>query len=67
MQHLQVSSAVRHTHKHTHTRIYIYIYVYVVRRQRVNRLVLVTMVESVYGAVRTDSVHQVDYVSSLKG
>ena len=31
------------------------------------RLVFITMVESVYSAVRTDSLHKADYVWSLKG
>ena len=30
-------------------------------------MVFITVVESVYSAVRTDSLHKADYVSSLKG
>jgi hypothetical protein len=30
-------------------------------------LVFITVVESVYSAVRTDSLYKADYVSSLKG
>ena len=33
----------------------------------INWLVFITMVESVYCAVRTDSLYKADYVSSLKG
>ena len=33
----------------------------------INWLVFVTMVESVYSAVRTDSSYKADYASSLKG
>jgi hypothetical protein len=32
----------------------------------VKRLVFITVVESVYSAVRTDSLYKADYVSSLK-
>jgi hypothetical protein len=32
----------------------------------INCLVLITVVESVYSAVRTDSLYKADYVSSLK-
>jgi len=30
-------------------------------------MVFITVVESVYGTVRTDSLYKADYVSSLKG
>jgi hypothetical protein len=30
-------------------------------------IVFITVVKSVYSAVRTDSLHKVDYISSLKG
>ena len=33
----------------------------------INCLVFITAVESVYSAVRTDSLYKADYVSSLKG
>ena len=33
----------------------------------INWLVFITVVESVYCAVRTDSLYKADYVSSLKG
>ena len=33
----------------------------------INWLVFITMVESVYCAVRTDCLYKADYVSSLKG
>jgi hypothetical protein len=33
----------------------------------INSLVFITMVESAYCAVRTDSLYKADYVSSLKG
>ena len=33
----------------------------------INCLVFITVVESVYCAVRTDSLYKADYVSSLKG
>jgi len=33
----------------------------------INRLVFITEVESVYSAVRTESLYRADYVSSLKG
>jgi hypothetical protein len=33
----------------------------------INRLVFITAVESVYGAVRTDCLYKADYVSYLKG
>jgi hypothetical protein len=33
----------------------------------INWLVFITVVESVYSAVRTDSLYKVDYVKSLKG
>jgi hypothetical protein len=33
----------------------------------INWLVFITVVESVYSAVRTDSLYKADYVSSLKG
>jgi len=33
----------------------------------INRLVFITVVESVYSAVRTDSLYKAEYVSSLKG
>jgi hypothetical protein len=33
----------------------------------INWLVSITMVESVYSAVRTDSLYKADYVSSFKG
>jgi len=33
----------------------------------INRLVFIIVVESVYSAVRTDSLHKADYVSSLQG
>jgi hypothetical protein len=33
----------------------------------VNRLVFITVVESVYCAVRTDFLYKAEYVSSLKG
>jgi len=34
---------------------------------RVNLLVFITVMESVYSAVRTDSLYKADYVSPLKG
>ena len=37
------------------------------RVQKVNWLVFITVVESVYCAVRADSLYKADYVSSLKG
>jgi hypothetical protein len=33
----------------------------------INWLVFITVVESVYSAVRTDSLYKADYVSPLKG
>jgi hypothetical protein len=33
----------------------------------INWLVFITVVESVYCAVRSDSLYEADYVSSLKG
>ena len=33
----------------------------------INWLLFITVVESVYSAVRTDSLYKADYVSSLKG
>ena len=33
----------------------------------INRVVFITVVESVYSAVRTDSLYKADYVWSLKG
>jgi hypothetical protein len=33
----------------------------------INWLVFIAVVESVYSAVRTDSLHKADYVSSFKG
>ena len=33
----------------------------------INWLVFITVVESVYSAVRNDSLYKADYVSSLKG
>ena len=33
----------------------------------INWLVFIAVVESVYSAVRTDSLHKADYLSSLKG
>jgi hypothetical protein len=35
VQHLEISSAVRHTHTHTHTHPHTPVYIYVVRWQRV--------------------------------
>ena len=32
-----------------------------------NRLVFITMLESVYNAVRTDALYKADYFSSLNG
>jgi len=32
----------------------------------INRLVFITAVESIYSAVRTDSIYEADYSSSLK-
>jgi hypothetical protein len=33
----------------------------------INRLVFITEVESVYSAVRTESIYKTDYISSLMG
>ena len=33
----------------------------------IKSLVFITVMESVYSAVRTDSLYKVDYVSSVKG
>ena len=47
--------------------LHIYIYICDISRLRVNGLVSITAMESVYSAVRNDFLDKADYVSSLKG